>query len=738
MKTKGFIAAILLTQIPCLHAESFTTNIIDGIWTNAGPQLTLGATGPFNFLLITNGGRLTNDGISTNIVGDAAVAHSNSAVVTGTNSVWDSGYLFFLGNTGALNRVSVLNDALFRSGVIYAGFRSSSNQLNVHDAVAGFGFLVLGKTSNANFNVVSFDGPKARGGSDSTFVGRGGASNTLVIRNGAQFTVGSILGGVTYFGIGESNFSNGNSVEVLGAGSKLSSLPTVRLGVDGSGNRLLVDGGGQIHSAGGGVIGENSGWRNSALVSGHGSQWIMTNELVVGHRASSSSLVISNGGFVRSHSGHLGLFGSTIGQGSRCLYGASFSSVHVTGPDSIWAMADSLVVGGNAVHNRVLITDGGRVAAQNVIIGSDDGGVTADPDCRVGEGGLSFLNELEIAGGALRAGNFGPDLLEVRYGTLRLRSGAVNAGQLLVTSRWSRLELFGGALTCSEAIVNNGLPLVIGNGLHNARLHARDIAAPGGAVIWEHAVLESSGRISAAVTNFGTLSPLGFGTFVASNYYQQPAGTLVIDIALQRAELLSVTNVAVLNGKLLLQRGSDPPSNNVTIVRAGALSGAFNNATNGARIKTTDNLGSYRVEYTATSVVLRDFQSTDLDGDMIEDAWATLHFGHSPLTPAEKAADDDGDGSSNYDEFVAGTDPKNSASALRASIFYANGGATVTFSCQEEKRYNISWSSDLITWNHVSDPTFNFAEPGACRWTDDGRSTGSLSGQARFFRVSVE
>ena len=55
------------------------------------------------------------------------------------------------------------------------------------------------------------------------------------------------------------------------------------------------------------------------------------------------------------------------------------------------------------------------------------------------------------------------------------------------------------------------------------------------------------------------------------------------------------------------------------------------------------------------------------------------------------------------------------------------------------KRYRISWSADLLTWSPTtSDLTFNFPEPGVCRWTDDGRLTGGLGGPARFFRVSVD
>ena len=1002
MKIRGLAVAICLALVPCIHAESFTTNIVNAIETNAGPRFALGATGPYNFLLVTNGGRLTN---GTSIVGDASGADNNVAIVTGANSVWRSINSFLLGNTGALNQVSVLDGARLISAVITVGAASSSNQLNIRDGFVTDGYpnaagMMIGGRRNANFNVVTLDGPRARGTNDRTFVGFEGASNSLVILNGAEFTVGG-ASAAPEFVVGAGEFSDGNFVEISGAGSKLIATVPFTLGDSGSGNRLLVDGarlqtfttqigsacrshnnaalirgtgtvwtngaldlgfcstsnsltitdgaqvlagrvrssvqgggqnrievsgagsllraenlalgnsgsadlliitdggrvagridqlglagsnnfalvsgvgsswsnssleigggnrnalrvgeggsvqtgwlllgtgfksmlnsagivgpatrltagtvglggesgysnrlvvsagatvsshniyvgsdprvppgaishfnllsvignnsivmvesnvvigfeghsnrlelldGAQIHSARAGIIGERPGLRNSALVSGHRSVWFMTNELIIGEWAWSSSLVISNGGFVRSQSGHLGTIGQPVGEGSRCPYRGSFSRVHVTGHNSLWAIADSLVVGGNAILNSLVITNGGRVLTRQVTIGLTHGGWLSG-GCGGTGSGVPFLNEIELAGGNLDLDMNAVNTFEVRYGTLRLRSGAVSAGRLLMTNQWSRLELLGGSLTCSEAVVDNLLPLIIGDGLHNASFHGGDIAAPRGIIVREHAMLESGGRITADVTNSGTLSPSIFGTLViASNFVQQPAGTLMIDIGLQRAEALIVSNAADLNGRLLLRQDAGIPSNTVAIITAAAVTGTFSNATNGARLKTTDNLGSFVVEYTPTSVTLRDYQSTDLDGDGIEDAWATRHFGHSPLTPAEKAADEDGDGASNYDEFVAGTDPENSASVLRASISYTNGAATLVFPCREGKQYRIvwssvlaAWSSGMAEWHFILDPTFSFPEPGLCRWTEDGR-WGGLGGAARFFRVEA-
>lgn len=58
------------------------------------------------------------------------------------------------------------------------------------------------------------------------------------------------------------------------------------------------------------------------------------------------------------------------------------------------------------------------------------------------------------------------------------------------------------------------------------------------------------------------------------------------------------------------------------------------------------------------SVSLTVRRPSDLDGDHLPDAWERAH-GLNPLDPADAAADLDGDGLSNEQEFMLGTDPQN-------------------------------------------------------------------------------
>jgi hypothetical protein len=71
--------------------------------------------------------------------------------------------------------------------------------------------------------------------------------------------------------------------------------------------------------------------------------------------------------------------------------------------------------------------------------------------------------------------------------------------------------------------------------------------------------------------------------------------------------------------------------------------------------------------------------AVDTDGDGIADSWETLYFG-SP-TGCNPNEDSDGDGMSNLQEFILGTDPTNAHDVLRATIGRnASGDGVVSFS----------------------------------------------------------
>lgn len=85
MKTKLlFIAAIVIGLAATrASAESYTTNIVDGVTNNAGGDYYVGHDGSFNVLIVTNAGIL----IDSNAYMGALNGDNNSATVTGSLNI---------------------------------------------------------------------------------------------------------------------------------------------------------------------------------------------------------------------------------------------------------------------------------------------------------------------------------------------------------------------------------------------------------------------------------------------------------------------------------------------------------------------------------------------------------------------------------------------------------------------------------------------------------------------------
>jgi hypothetical protein len=123
--------------------------------------------------------------------------------------------------------------------------------------------------------------------------------------------------------------------------------------------------------------------------------------------------------------------------------------------------------------------------------------------------------------------------------------------------------------------------------------------------------------------------------------------------------------------------------------------------------------------------------NTDADGDGMPDGWETLH------NVSDATADEDGDGASNRDEFIAGTSPRDALSVFKIINTQRNGSSI-----------EVTWTSAVSrTYKLYSRPSLPAANGDAAGWElvgefagTSGPITGSLpiAGSAsRFFRVTT-
>lgn len=89
-------------------------------------------------------------------------------------------------------------------------------------------------------------------------------------------------------------------------------------------------------------------------------------------------------------------------------------------------------------------------------------------------------------------------------------------------------------------------------------------------------------------------------------------------------------------------------------------------------------------------------------GDGIPDTWKTAN-GFSP-SAAVASLDSDGDGATNYQEYLAGTDPRSAASTLKTSSYGLASASQfqVSWPAIAGRLYRIRTSSDLATWTTVA------------------------------------
>src|SRR5262249_637992 len=103
--------------------------------------------------------------------------------------------------------------------------------------------------------------------------------------------------------------------------------------------------------------------------------------------------------------------------------------------------------------------------------------------------------------------------------------------------------------------------------------------------------------------------------------------------------------------------------------------------------------------------VIGNYLIIDANGNGISDSWEQRNFG--VVDPSRtRSTDTDGDGMSDFLEFLAGTSPTNTASVLAVSARpLLSGTMRVDWPQVVGRRYQLQSSTDLVTW-HDAVPWF--------------------------------
>jgi len=336
------------------------------LWNNSG-DLIIGDHSVLNQMTVTNGGKVAVGGAA--YIGYQATASNNSALVTGSGSIWTNSNNLTVGLSGSANQMTIAaggvvynvdgivgnnsgssnNSALvtgagsawINSGNLYIGYNGVGNRLTIQNAgtVGDVNGFVGAFNANNNSALVTGAGSKWLNSAD-LFVGFDPSSNnSLIISNGG------FVGDVNSW-IGYSADSTNNSVTVTDPGSLWVNTGNLTLGVTGSFNRLSILNQGLVSNVNASIGDQFGANNNSALVSS--GTWVNTGDLFVGKNGLSNSLAIRNGGTVTDQNGYIGM-GNT----------ANNNSVLVTDPNSKWLNTYNLTIGYFGAFNSLVISNGG-------------------------------------------------------------------------------------------------------------------------------------------------------------------------------------------------------------------------------------------------------------------------------------------------------------------------------------------------------------------------------------------
>ena len=141
--------------------------------------------------------------------------------------------------------------------------------------------------------------------------------------------------------------------------------------------------------------------------------------------------------------------------------------------------------------------------------------------------------------------------------------------------------------------------------------------------------------------------------------------------------------------------GTVPPGSSVSVsVRFDASGFAVGDSSN-AVLVVTGNDAATPSNAVPVSMTVVAGEEPDCDGDLMPDGWEKRYFGSA--ANGDPAADSDGDGQNNLEEYIAGMDPTNAASAFMVRTFDTPSGGEfiLSWDAVTGRVYSIYWQTNL-------------------------------------------
>ncbi len=576
------------------------------------------------------------------------------------------------GNATAPNAFQGMMIADGAHGNVIGG--TETNERNVISGNSQYGIWISGSTTTANIVLGNRIGTNA-GGNSAVANNSGG----IILIDGAHHNV---IGGTTATA---RNIISGNAdagIWITGQGTDSNTVAGNYIGTNAAGTVALANtfnGINILNGAANNIISGN-------VLSGNLSEGLrIADSGTSGNKVYGNLAGTSAAGITAIPNGFAGvsvLFGATGNQ----IGGAQSGQGNIlSGNGSVGLSIGSIGTSGNTAYGNRIGTDAAGMAS----IPNGFAGVYLTGGCtgnHLGDGPGT---------GNLISGNAAVGVLVVDPGTTgnfirNNRIGPSDSGAAAFSNQYEGIRFANGAQAnevggtapgYSNIISGNAsLGIVLyDSATFGQRFRRNSIFANG----WKgiHLSVDGSNNMS---TNHGQQSPvlatgvLALGTTIAGSITSTPNTSFVIEF------FSSPDSRDFVGSTTSTTNGSGFVSFNVTIpaiVRGGR------SITATATSLATGDTSEISAAVTVTS--------TDTDSDGLPDAFETATPGLNPTNGADATLDNDGDGFSNLQEFIAGTNPNNSASRLIATGAVNGGDFVVSFETVIGRFYQLEAASSL-------------------------------------------